>query len=267
MKNKEYFKKLCKVLIWPIIFVIGQVFIQYIFVAIYNKKEFNNLTKSQFLKYINTNEYKDKLNTYITSDKIVLLMLLILCIIFIPILFKQFKKYKSKSKLSIEALVVPILLGISISLIYNISIFNLNNIVFFTHNYDVNNKSLMITVMSSAILGPILEELIFRGIIYNKLKEFNKPIRAIVLQSIIFALFHDDILNAIYAFMAGFMFTYVYEKYNNLISSIVLHISLNLTIVLMFNIIIKNNIILNFSLVIISILTLLILNNSIKKDI
>ena len=125
----------------------------------------------------------------------------------------------------------------------------------------------MITVMSSAILGPILEELIFRGIIYNKLKEFNKPIRAIVLQSIIFALFHDDILNAIYAFMAGFMFTYVYEKYNNLISSIVLHISLNLTIVLMFNIIIKNNIILNFSLVIISILTLLILNNSIKKDI
>ena len=58
MKNSlKYIKNIFKVLIWPIIFMVGQFFIQYIFVAIFNSKERGTLTEKEFLKHIKTEEY------------------------------------------------------------------------------------------------------------------------------------------------------------------------------------------------------------------
>ena len=40
IKNSlKYIKNILKTLIWPILFVIGQILIEYIFVAIFNSKE------------------------------------------------------------------------------------------------------------------------------------------------------------------------------------------------------------------------------------
>ena len=91
----EYIKNILKTLIWPIIFVIGQFLIQYIFVAIFNFKEQGSLTNSEFLKYIKTEEYINKLNEYINSNA--LFIVLITFIIFMPIFYNMFKKYKAKN--------------------------------------------------------------------------------------------------------------------------------------------------------------------------
>ena len=55
MKNSiKYLKNMFKVLIWPIIFTIGQFLIQYIFVAVFNNKEKIGYSDAEFLKYIKT---------------------------------------------------------------------------------------------------------------------------------------------------------------------------------------------------------------------
>ena len=266
MKNNlKYIKNIFKVLIWPIVFTIGQFLINYIFVAIFNSKEQGTMTNDEFIKYVQTIEYQEKLNNYINTKAF--LIILITVIIFMPILYKVFKKYKQKNNFKIRDIIIPITFGITISLIYNITLFELNNIFNFTNNFEISNIPIIVQIICSGICGPILEELVFRGIVYNKLKEFNNHIFSIILSSIIFALFHTDIMNAIYVFGVSFILIYLYEKYKTLKAPILMHISLNTTIILMLNLIIKNYIIFNLYLLIVSIIILLILRIYLKKDV
>ena len=258
MKNKiSYIKKLIKTLIWPIMFMIGSFIIRYIFVAIYNLKEKNGMSDNQFLKYIKTIEYQEKLNNYINS-KVILISLIIL-IIFLPIFYKKYKKYIIKNKLKIQNTYIPIIFGISISLIYNILAFNINNIVNFTNNYVGNNMPIISQIISSVLVGPILEEVLFRGIIYNKLKEFNSPMKSIILTSIIFGIFHFNLLNMIFAFGMSFIFIYLYEKNKSLKYPIIMHVFLNLTSIVFVEYISKFNIYLSGLIFIVNITILLLL--------
>ncbi|MBQ9072728.1 MAG: CPBP family intramembrane metalloprotease [Bacilli bacterium] len=264
MKNSlKYIESLLKVLIWPIIFMIGQFFIQYIFVAIFNSKEKGTMTNNEFLEYIKTLEYQDKLNDYINSNT--LMIIIITMLIFIPILYKVFKKYRKENNFKIKNIFVPILFGITISLIYNIILFYLNNVLNFTNIFEGSELSILVQLISSGICGPILEELLFRGIVYNKLKEFNKPKIAIILCSVIFGIIHTNIINAIYAFIVSFVLIYLYEKYKTLKAPMIMHISLNSTIILMLSLITKNYLIFNLYLLIVSVLILLILNFYLKN--
>jgi len=266
MKNiLKYIKSIFKVLIWPVVFMIGQFFIQYIFVAIFNSKEKGNMTNNEFLEHIKTLEYQNKLNNYINSKA--LLIIAISMLIFIPLFYNLYKKYKRKNNFTVKDIIIPILFGVSISLIYNILLFQLNSVIYFTNKFDGNSLPILVQIISSGILGPILEELIFRGLVYNKLKEFNKPMRTIILTSVIFGIIHFDIINAIYAFGVSFILIYLYEKYKTLKAPILMHISLNTTIILMINFITRGFVIFNLYLLIVSVVILLMLKNLIKKDV
>ena len=91
MKNSlKYIKNILKVLVWPILFSLGTFIINYIFVAIFNSKEQGTMTNNEFLEYIKGIEYQEKLTNYINSKS--LLIILITVVIFLPILFRVFKK-------------------------------------------------------------------------------------------------------------------------------------------------------------------------------
>ena len=264
MKNiLRYIKNIFKVLIWPIIFVLGQFFIQYIFVASFNNKERISFSENEFLDYIKTEEYISKLNDYINSKT--LLIILITVIIFIPLFYKIYKKYKQVNIFKIQNIFIPIAFGICISLIYNISLYNINSVIKFTDMFKLSKIPLVVQIISSGVCGPILEELIFRGIVYNKLKTFNKNMTAIILTSLIFGVFHNNIINGIYAFGVSFILIYLYEKYKTLKAPILMHIFLNITIPLVLPLILKNYIVFNLYLLIVSILGLLFLRKFIKN--
>lgn len=265
MKNKiKYFKNLFKVLIWPIIFVIGQFFIQYIFVSIFNSTERGTLTEKEFLEYIKKEEYITELNNYINSK--VLIIIFLTMIIFIPLFYKIYKKYRKENKFTLKNIFISILFGISISLIYNITLYNLNNVIHFTNIFELSKLPIIVQLISSGICGPILEEFIFRGIVYNKLKTFNRPMKSIILTSIIFGLFHNNIINAIYAFGVSFILIYLYEKYKTLKAPIFMHIFLNSTTILLLPLILRNYFAFNLYLLIVSILVLIVLRCYIKND-
>ena len=50
-------------------------------------------------------------------------------------------------------------------------VFQLNNLFYFTNKFEINSIPIMVQIICSGICGPILEELVFRGIVYNKLKD------------------------------------------------------------------------------------------------
>ena len=271
MKNNfEYIKKIFKVLTWPIIFIIGQFLINYIFVAIFNVKEKLEYTGTNFLEYIKTRAYMLELTDYINSKTLIIVF--ISMVIFLPLFYREYKRSKNYKQLKnyytfkLKDAFIPILLGITISLTYNITLFNLNNVKPFTNIFELSQLPIIVQIISSGICGPILEELVFRGVVYNKLRGFNKKMVAMTITGIIFGIIHSNLINAIYAFGVNYILIYVYHKYKSLKAPIITHIFLNTTIIVLMPLIIKNYMIFNLYLLIVSIIILIIIKITIKGD-
>ena len=75
-----------------------------------------------------------------------------------------------------------------------------------------------------------------------------------------------NIINGVYAFIVSFMLIYLYEKYKTLKAPILMHIFLNITIILLLPLIIKNYIAFNLYLLTVSTLILFILKKVIKNS-
>lgn len=274
----NYIKHLFKVLIWPIIFIVGQFLLVIIFGVIFNATKFENiklendhLAKEEvtniFNDYIKTEEYQNDLQNYILDNS--LIITIITFIIFGVIFYKNYQIYKNvyNKKVSIKDIFILIILGIVLNLSYNLILGSLNNIVHFTNNYDSINISIMIYIICTGILGPILEELLFRGIIFNKLKVFNKQMKAILITTFIFAIFHSNPVQMLYAFCLSFILIYVYEKYKNIMAPILVHVASNTINIFTCMLIINNNYVLNFFLLILSLFILIIIYlRVIRKD-
>lgn len=87
----------------------------------------------------------------------------------------------------------------------------------------------VLVIVQTVILAPISEELLFRGIVYNRLRRyFGKfPLPALI-SSAIFGLYHFNLAQGIFAFLFGLLACAVYDKVRNLWSVIALHIGGNL---------------------------------------
>ncbi len=80
----------------------------------------------------------------------------------------------------------------------------------------------------TVVLAPFFEELFFRGVVLNKVKEKYSAIVAILFSSILFAIYHMDFEQAIIAFFAGLIYGYIYIKKDNLSIVVLIHLLNNL---------------------------------------
>lgn len=92
--------------------------------------------------------------------------------------------------------------------------------------------TLFMELFGLAVLVPILEELVYRGIIYNRLKHLFGLIPAMILGSLIFAVMHFNLVQFIYAFLFGFVLIMFMEKTGHVYGAIVGHITANLIAVI-----------------------------------
>lgn len=65
----------------------------------------------------------------------------------------------------------------------------------------------------SSIVGPVGEELLFRGYVLRSLRPYGKRF-AITLSALLFALFHGNLLQLPYAFVMGLLMGYVAAEYS-----------------------------------------------------
>lgn len=248
MKNKfVYVCKFLRILTWPVLFGFGQVFITLIFINLYNNKIYDGFNNNEMYEdFLKTNEYTSVLNNYINNN--LWIIIIITLIIFLPIFYYKIRKNKVTIKKDKKLLYV-ILPAISISILLNLIIININKLCHI-ENLSNDKNMWLILIISSGIVGPILEELLFRGIVYNDLKKFNTNKVSIILCTIIFALFHDSVSQIIYAFLIGLILIKLYNKTNNLSYSIVFHIISNSIVVLVNNILITMDFVYSYIFVI-----------------
>ncbi|KZE65654.1 hypothetical protein AWM68_20510 [Fictibacillus phosphorivorans] len=88
-------------------------------------------------------------------------------------------------------------------------------------------KNVKYFMIVTAIVGPILEEIIFRKIIFGSLhKRFNFFISALI-SSLIFAAVHADFTHLLIYTAMGFTFAYLYVRTKRLIVPIAAHVAMN----------------------------------------
>ncbi|MGO4890520.1 CPBP family intramembrane glutamic endopeptidase [Anaerobacillus sp. MEB173] len=84
-----------------------------------------------------------------------------------------------------------------------------------------------IFMLVTAVIGPILEEIVFRKIIFGTLyKRYNFWIAAII-SSLIFAAVHMDFTHLLIYTAMGFVFAYLYVRTKRIIVPIVAHVAMN----------------------------------------
>lgn len=90
----------------------------------------------------------------------------------------------------------------------------------------ITNSELWIVILVAVVIGPIVEELIFRKAIIDRLSVYGDRV-AVVVSSLAFGLFHGNFFQLIYATALGLVLGYVYTKTRRSIYNCLLHIAVN----------------------------------------
>lgn len=144
-------------------------------------------------------------------------------------IFLYFKNKRDEQKIKVKDCICSIALGISISLIFNMFLF-----LFFGNSSSELLVPFSLLLISSGIVGPIYEEILFRYIFYNRLIKKRNLVKSIFINSLIFAFIHFSIIKSIYAFILGIFLCLIYHKKKNIFIPILVHISAN-SVVLFLN--------------------------------
>lgn len=144
----------------------------------------------------------------------------------------RYKKYE-KVFFAKYVLIVPFGVLSMMSANYFVSMLTIIMPDFMTASYEetaqaIYGSGILSQILAAVIAGPIVEELIFRGLIYNRVKRISSVMPAAVISSVLFGIYHGNWVQAPYAFIIGMVCVYIYEKYKSMAAPIILHMSANL---------------------------------------
>jgi membrane protease YdiL (CAAX protease family) len=92
---------------------------------------------------------------------------------------------------------------------------------------DATPVELVFAFVLISLVGPIVEELIFRGYIQTRLVERHGALPGILISSAFFGLFHMDLVQGAFAFLLGLFLGTLTHRARSLYPAIVCHIAVN----------------------------------------
>ena len=87
-------------------------------------------------------------------------------------------------------------------------------------------------LLGSCLVIPIAEELLFRGVVYKRLKLYFGVTPALIGSALIFGIMHVNLVQFLYAAVIGLFLAFVLEKTGKLSMAVLGHIAANLAAVL-----------------------------------
>ncbi len=96
----------------------------------------------------------------------------------------------------------------------------------------IYSQSTWLILLTVGVVAPVSEELIFRGLLFHRMKDWMKPWLAVILSAVLFGAYHGNMVQFIYAFVMGIFFAVIYHRTGTLWTTIVAHMTANLWSVL-----------------------------------
>lgn len=89
---------------------------------------------------------------------------------------------------------------------------------------------LWLGIVLYGIIAPFVEELVFRGVAYNRMKRFYSTPRSIAATALIFGAFHANLPQFLYGTCMGVLIALCYEKEKCFAAPVVFHMAANITV-------------------------------------
>lgn len=71
--------------------------------------------------------------------------------------------------------------------------------------------------------SPLAEEIVFRGLVYNRFRRQYSGITAVVASSLLFGLYHGNMIQTLYGTVLGIIIAVLYERYGSFLVPVFLH--------------------------------------------
>lgn len=97
----------------------------------------------------------------------------------------------------------------------------------------MNGKALLFLILFVGMIGPLAEEIVFRWLVYLRLKEFMSMKYAVLVSSFLFGIYHGNMAQFIYAWFLGAFFAILTEWTGSVWSAVFLHAGANILALLM----------------------------------
>ena len=142
----------------------------------------------------------------------------------------------AKKKLSFEAILVLFPMGVSLMIIGNIvSQIVISYIARFFPWINQNDpvtellteNGLLVTVILTLVVAPVMEELLFRKILLDRISPLGEGI-SILLSGFLFGALHCNLQQFFYATLFGMLLAFIYLKTGKVIYTMLLHMLINL---------------------------------------
>lgn len=136
-------------------------------------------------------------------------------------------------------LILPLFIGLLIGLIYVASLFSYEPpphplVEILLENEKLSVWTILGSFLVACVAGPIVEEIFFRGFFYPAVKKYLGVGWTMVLTSALFAVAHENFFAFLPIFFLGLVLCYLYERRNNLVPCITLHVIHNTAFIVYF---------------------------------
>ena len=100
------------------------------------------------------------------------------------------------------------------------------NVEYFSGVYDdLESGAYIWSLLSISIIGPVVEEILFRLLIFNSLERISKsPWFAIIVSGVLFGIWHMIFVQSVYTAVMGCIMGLIYYKTRNIFYTILIHI-------------------------------------------
>lgn len=144
--------------------------------------------------------------------------------------------YISNKKAPLWKYAAVIIMGIALCVAMN-NLILIGNFSSISEEYEalmeaIYSAPVPIQVLSLGILAPICEELVFRGLIFKRIRMRTTYFQAAFHSALVFGIMHMNLIQMFYGFFLGIVFAYAYEKYGSVKAPIAAHVAANLVSVL-----------------------------------
>lgn len=92
----------------------------------------------------------------------------------------------------------------------------------------MEGKQMWFLILCMGIIAPLAEEIVFRWLIYLRLRDYMRMGAAAVISGLIFGIYHGNLVQAVYAGLLGMFFAYFLDISGCLWSSVLLHMGANI---------------------------------------
>lgn len=137
------------------------------------------------------------------------------------------------TKSSVKTVILTLFLGISFGFVadYIIGLIPFPTLLqdSFEELYAFTSAgSPVVNFIAVGLIGPVVEEIFFRGLIYTRMRKSMNVTAAIIISSLLFGFAHGEIIWILSAFSFGVVLAWIFEKTGSLLPCITIHVVNNI---------------------------------------